>query len=222
MTIELPDEPRWVEAHGMAGDPASWRRALGHGFAIGNDAAQLVVVAGDADPAGVIALGRELTPHAVLVTTEELASALGVAGRVVERVIVHTLADPDELPDLEGAVLLPAGTALLDVPGPLARELASARGPIWTVVVDGQPAAFAHAPWRSARWFDVAVDTLPGLRQKGLGTLVAAALIRDERRRGGEPVWAADSGNAASLRLAHRLGFQPMDEIWVAPPVRVP
>ena len=27
--LELPDAPRWIEAHGMAADPASWRRALG-------------------------------------------------------------------------------------------------------------------------------------------------------------------------------------------------
>jgi L-amino acid N-acyltransferase YncA len=59
---------------------------------------------------------------------------------------------------------------------------------------------------------------IPAARQLGLGTLVAAAMIRDERARGREPVWGADEANIASLRLAKRLGFAPVDEIWVAPP----
>jgi L-amino acid N-acyltransferase YncA len=43
-------------------------------------------------------------------------------------------------------------------------------------------------------------------------------MIRDERAQGREPVWGADEGNAASLRLAHSLGFVQSDELWVAPP----
>ena len=70
----------------------------------------------------------------------------------------------------------------------------------------------------STRWFDVSVDTLPGARQLGLATIVAAALIRDERAHGREPVWGADEANHASLRLANRLGFVAVDELWVSPP----
>ena len=95
---------------------------------------------------------------------------------------------------------------------------AAVRGPIWSVYVDGEAAAFAYAPWRSATLFDVSVDVVPGARQLGLGTIVAAAMIRDEQSRGRAPVWGADEGNLASLRLAHRLGFTAVDEIWVAPP----
>jgi L-amino acid N-acyltransferase YncA len=68
------------------------------------------------------------------------------------------------------------------------------------------------------RWFDVSVDTIASARQLGLGTIVAAAMIRDERARGREPVWGADEQNAASLGLARRLGFRAADELWVAPP----
>ena len=62
----------------------------------------------------------------------------------------------------------------------------------------------------------MSVDTLPGARQLGLATIVASTLIRDERRHGREPVWGADEHNHASLRLAARLGFVPVDELWVA------
>ena len=55
---------------------------------------------------------------------------------------------------------------------------ARARGPVWAAWLDGAPASFAYAPWRSAAWFDVSVDTLPGARQLGLG---------DDRRRCDDP-----------------------------------
>ena len=40
--LALPDVPRWIEAHGIAADPASWRSELGAGFAVGNDRARLI------------------------------------------------------------------------------------------------------------------------------------------------------------------------------------
>lgn len=208
--IGLPDVPRWVEAHGIAADPAHWRKALGDGFALGHDAARLIVVAGDADPVALAALARAYPQHTLL-----LASPSPALGRPVERAILHTLPDPERLPDLDGAVIVDDATPL---PEPLAQELAWARqrGPVFTVFLDGAPASFAYAPWRSAGLFDVSVDTVAGARQLGLATIVASAMIRYERARGREPVWGADEANAASLALARRLGFSPVDEIWVA------
>jgi hypothetical protein len=215
--LELPDVPRWIEAHGIAADPASWRREIGGGFALGSDPARLVVVAGDADAAGVAALAREVPSHTMLFAIEraDLASA---SGRGVVRALLHTLPDASELPELEGAAPLPADASLAHVPEALAAELASVRAQrtIWAAYLDGVPVSFAYAPWRSARWFDVSIDTLPASRQLGLGRLVAAAMIRDERAQGREPVWGADEGNTASLRLAHSLGFVKVDELWVA------
>ena len=210
--MELPDVPRWVEAHGIANDPAGWREELAGGFAVGHDAARLIVVAGDVTPEAVAPLAAR--PHVILVEREELALAL--KGRRVERAILHTLPDPDALPDLEGAS--PLGDT--PVPPPLQDELAWARtrGTVWAAWVDGEPVSFAYAPWRSPAWFDVSVDTLPSARQLGLATVVAAAMIRDERAHGREPVWGADEGNLASLRLAKRLGFEAVDEIWVCAP----
>ena len=210
MKLELPDEPRWVEAHGIAAAPQSWQRGLGAGGVVGNDRARLVVAYGDADPHALRGLATELAEFTFLVNTEELVAALP---RRVERAILHTLPEPDALPEYEGATLLPD---VEQVPAPLADELRGHR--VWTAYVDGAPVAFAYAPWRSARWFDISVDVLPGARQLGLGTIVAAAMIRDGRADGREPVWGADESNAASLRLAKRLGFVTVDEIFVAPP----
>ncbi|MEO8698435.1 MAG: GNAT family N-acetyltransferase [Kofleriaceae bacterium] len=216
--LDLPDEPRWVEAHGIAGDPTSWHRPLGAGFAIGNEIARLVVIAGDVDSASAIGVGRAHPDHVVLVGGDDLAAALRGSGRTVERAILHTLADPAALPDLEGALPLPPDASLAHVPPALAEELeiARARGTVWTAYLDGEPAAFAYAPWRSARYFDVSVDTLASARQLGLGSIVASAMIRGEHDR--QPVWGANASNAASLRLAKRLGFVAVDELWVAAP----
>ena len=217
--LALPDLPRWIEAHGIAADPAGWRRTLGDGWALGHDASRLIVIAGDASAEELPALVAEHPRHTVLVPAEreDLAATLRASGRIVGRALVHTLADPEALPDLEGAEPLPPDAPL---PAPLADELALARTngrTIWSVWVDDEPVAFAYAPWRSARWFDVSVDVLPGARQLGLGTLVASTMIRDERAQGREPVWGADEANAASLRLARHLGFVASDALWVAP-----
>jgi GNAT superfamily N-acetyltransferase len=220
--LRLPDLPRWVEAHGIAAAPGGWRVELGArgGFALGHDGARLAVIVHDADPAAAAALALARPDHVVLVAPEreDLADALRETGRGVARALLHTLVDPDALPDLDGAVPLATGTPLAHVPAGLAAELETARaaGTVWTVWVDDAPACFAYAPWRSEAWFDVSVDVLPNARQLGLGTMVAAAMIRDERARGREPVWGADEGNLASRRLAKRLGFgEPIDQLLV-------
>jgi len=219
VTLALPDEPRWVEAHGIATDPDGWRRELEGGFALGHDAARLIVI-GDASSSGAAALAAEYPHHAILTASDELAAALRTAGRRPARALLHTARDAASLPDVVGAVRLTDDVALDHVPPALVEELAWARtrGPIWTVFLDGKPATFAYAPWRSRRWFDVSVDTLVNARQLGLGTIAAATMIRDERTAGREPVWGADEGNLASRRLAAKLGMTASDEIWVAPP----
>jgi len=202
MTLGLPDLPRWIEAHGIAADPESWIRD----GAVGSARAKLIVITGEADAAS---LRREFPDHTIL-TIDRPTLPHG-------RALLHTLPDPDTLPELEGAV--PLGDAPLDhLPPALAAELRAATTTVWTAYVDGLPACFAYAPWRSAAYFDVSVDTLPGARQLGLGALVAAQMIRDERAQGREPVWGADEENIASLRLAHRLGFTEVDALYVIPP----
>lgn len=201
MNLGLPDLPRWIEAHGIAADPTSWQRE----GCVGNARAKLIVITGEAD---VPALAREFPDHTIL-TIDPPTLPHGKA-------LLHTLADPDALPDLEGAILL--GDAPLDhLPPALAAELRSAER-VWAAWVDGLPVCFAYAPWRSPKYFDVSVDTLTSARQLGLATLVAAAMIRDECARGRAPVWGADDDNVASRRLAHRLGFAEVDAIYVIPP----
>jgi hypothetical protein len=166
------------------------------------------------DPLLTLAAGRTLL---LAIERDDLADALRDRGWQLERAILHTLPDASHLPDDEGASLVPPGTDLSHVPAPLAAELARAQD-LFAAWVDGVPVSFAHAPWRTPRWFDVAVDTLPAARQLGLATRVAAAMIRHGRAGGREPVWGASELNQPSLRLATRLGFVPVDALWIASP----
>lgn len=208
VALELPDTPRWVEAHGIASDPASWRRELPGGFAIGSDRSKLIVIAGDVSLAAVREIANELPLHAILVG----------AGYGGERAILHTMPEPDALAELDGAVLLDRDAPLDHLNPSLVEELRATSDRVWCAWLDERPVAFAYAPWRSEKWFDISVDTDPSARQLGLGALVATALIHDERAQGREPVWGADEENYASLALARKLGFVEMDELWVIAP----
>ncbi|CAN5749823.1 hypothetical protein BH11MYX2_BH11MYX2_13180 [soil metagenome] len=223
--IELPDTPRWVEAHGIANDPAGWRRSLSRGVALGHDAMKLIVlvdVDAEADPLSCVQLASEYSRHALLTEHQALARAIAAeSGRRVDRAVLHTLPEPGALLPIEGAVPLPVDAQLDHLRLEVADEIRAARGkhPIWSVYVDGLPVAFAYAPWRSAKYFDISVDVDLSARQLGLGGIAATTLIHAERGQGREPVWGADENNVASQRLAHRLGFEAVDELWVLAPL---
>ena len=217
MTLALPDLPRWVEAHDLARDPESWRRdgVIGHD----GGADPVICVYGELPVDAVIALANEHPLHTLLVPRERDDLALALP-RPLVRAILHTLPDPGTLPDFEGAEPLPEDASLAHLPDDLRAELedARARATVWTAWVDGIPSSFAYASALSAAWFDIGVDTIAGARQLGLATIVSSTMIRAERESGREPVWGATEDNIASLRLAARLGFVAVDELWVAAP----
>lgn len=226
---ELPDTPRWVEAHGIAADPdgVDLFQDDVH-LAVVSDSARLAVVTNsDHDPVTIAFWLRGNDTYAILAETEAIARAIAadLNGRTerqrhVQRAILHTLPEPDALLPVDGAVLLPDDAPLDHLRPEVADEIRSARGkhPMWACYVDGLPVAFAYAPWRSEKYFDISVDVDPSARQLGLGAIVATTLIHAEREHGREPVWGADENNVASQRLAHRLGFVATDELWVISP----
>lgn len=213
----LADLPRWVEAHDLARDPASWHRE----GCVGNDggAEPLICVYGAPTVDTVLTLALEFPQHTLLVPREREDIVMALP-RPVVRAVLHTLPDPDALPDYEGAAPLTDDASIAHLPEELREEIEDARqwATVWTAWVDGIPMSFAYASATSDAWFDIGVDTAPGARQLGLATIVASTLIRAERANGREPVWGATEDNIASLRLAARLGFVAMDELWVAAP----
>src|SRR5512134_1478956 len=104
----VPDAPEWVEARALALDDDAWAMTSGDGYVIGSDVARLLVVVGAARPREAVeALGeRDGWSMLAAIARADVIAAARAVGRIVVRADIHTLAEPDDLPDLEGATLL--------------------------------------------------------------------------------------------------------------------
>jgi len=218
-----PDQPSWVQARAMLEGGEAWTSP----GLVGHDATQLAVALPGASPVAVADAMEERAGWTLLVPEggprgQALAEELAARGFDVVPASVYTLTDAALLPDDEGAGLLPEGeardAALADVAPALAAELRRASGPVVAVAVDGKPVAFAHAPWRTAAWFELSADTMPEHRQHGLATRAAAHLCRLELAAGRAPVMGALDASAAARRLAARLGMEVSARMFVAWP----
>lgn len=108
-------------------------------------------------------------------------------------------------------------TAAKDLPDELRHELllAALRGLVVGVKVVGHGhVSFCHAEVQTETLWDVSIDTLEDHRRKGYAEKAVTHLAEhmlDERNK--RPVWGALETNEASLRLAAKLGFRPVDEL---------
>jgi predicted GNAT family acetyltransferase len=62
---------------------------------------------------------------------------------------------------------------------------------------------------------DVSIDTLEPYRRRGHASKVVHFLVEHYAAQGRQPVWGALVSNRASLALAERLGFAPVDALSV-------
>ena len=88
-----------------------------------------------------------------------------------------------------------------------AKGLASS-GRAWGAFLDGRLASVACTFFVGERYEEIGVVTEPDCRGHGLSPACAAALCTDIRVRGSVPTWTTSPDNAASLRVAHKLGFE--------------
>ena len=82
----------------------------------------------------------------------------------------------------------------------------------------GQLASFCYAAWPTESLWDVAVETMEPHRQQGYGAMAVKFLVDRMWQRRKRPVWGALESNAASLRLAKKLGFRPVGTLFVMHP----
>jgi RimJ/RimL family protein N-acetyltransferase len=90
-------------------------------------------------------------------------------------------------------------------PGP--RELL-AEGIVACAVVSGEIVATALTAACSDRYADIGVYTREEVRGRGYATAAASLVAREVQAGGRNPVWGAGAHNAASLRVAQKLGFE--------------
>jgi GNAT superfamily N-acetyltransferase len=107
--------------------------------------------------------------------------------------------------------------AATGIPDDLRRELTIAvlRGGLAATFVNGVAASFCYAGAVTGSLWDLSIDTLQPFRRCGYAGLCAAYVIDQMNREGKRPVWGAAESNEASLRLASKLGFRPVDRITV-------
>jgi GNAT acetyltransferase len=221
----LPDLPRWVGARGML--------MARRGFVV-DTADGCRLICGRKDRL-VVPTTVELSPLVETTATREVPGAsillqdvMLPAGRYhlpdwkAEAATVYTL-PPDRargwaLPKWPTSPMtIEQIDAVDDLPALLRDQLRDAvvRTAVWSASKEGQPVAFAYAAQTTEGWFDMSVDTLEGARNQGLGRAAAMGLIVDRMLRGLRPVWSAVKSNEASHGLARRLGFEPVDLLWV-------
>jgi RimJ/RimL family protein N-acetyltransferase len=93
----------------------------------------------------------------------------------------------------------------------------AASGVAFGAFVDGRLASAACSFFIAERFEDIGVITEATFRGRGLSAACGAALCADIRARGRTPSWSTSPDNAASLRVAEKLGFtlDHHDRMWV-------
>ena len=221
----LPDLPRWVDARGLLLSRRGFVVETGDGCRlICGRTDRLVVPITVELSAEIGATADREVPHASVLLQDVMlpAGRYHLPDWTVEAATLYTL-PPDrarlwQVPPWPTAPMSPEQLeAAVHVPTPLLDRLRDAvsRGPVWSASKDGQTVAFAYAAQTTESWFAVSVDTLEESRNQGLARAAAMGLIVDRMLRGLRPVWSAGKSNGPGHAVARRLGFEPVDLMWV-------
>jgi RimJ/RimL family protein N-acetyltransferase len=234
----LPDVPRFVETRGMLLGGNCEVLGLEEGvaspsFVVRDGEEDLVCVVGyPAHEAVAEALARSGNASAVIAMPENVSRvAQAVPGREPRPAILHLLGEAERLPgatESELVRLLSGPEELRLLPPGLRAELraelerALRRGAVTVAAFVGDvPVSFCYVASETEGLWDVSIDTLEEHRRQGHAAQCAASLIRHMRNAAGkEPVWGAVELNVASMDLAAKLGFVPVDRIFVFEPDR--
>lgn len=233
---DLPDTPRWVEARSILLSESFEVLGLEEGgeepcFVVRDTASTSIYVCVVGYPAGSViteAVSHGQTEGEVLAVPENrshVAAALR-DWRIAETVL-HTLGETSRMPEVPtGAVRLLTTLDAVDLeslPPDLRSELEEAIdvSPIAAAFIDGRPVSFCYAGSRTESLWDISIDTLEGYRRQGHAARCVAFMVEHMERGRRRPVWNAEASNAASLGLAARLGFVPVDGMVVFSPRRI-
>ncbi|HEY7443723.1 MAG TPA: GNAT family N-acetyltransferase [Vicinamibacterales bacterium] len=218
----LPDEPCWLETRGML---LSGRcRLLGtpsvtDGFVLRATDTPLAVVVGRPRPDLIEQAvdRRDLSVLAQTGNASHVSQALPTWKETIA--ILHAVGDRTPLAGALGnhdVRLLDLAEPLPDMLPPALREelrIARHHSPLAVAYSHGEAAAFCYAAWETETLWDVSIDTLEAHRGRGLGGSAVALLAQLMREKGKAPVWGALDTNVASMRLARKLGFVPVDRL---------
>lgn len=223
----IRDQPRWVEIRAQLlngrGEVVGWDQATGSGV-IRSTAAPLAGIVGQPTAEVVHAALAPMSRDTELIVMPE-------SRQWIESVLPDWEACPATLHTRPENMALPPQRKDVDVRlfdrfddelfalllPDLQEEVKqwSAPGPAAAAVVNGRAVSLVYAGAVTESWFDVSVDTSPEYRRRGLAEACSRALIERMRQQGRCCVWGALDDNQASLKLAAKLGFVPVDRLVV-------
>ncbi len=123
--------------------------------------------------------------------------------------LVHPLVrrlTPDDEPLIEEAPPFLQQGRLFGGPRALLRE-----GIIAGAVDQGKLVATAHTATMTADYADIGVATLDAYRRQGIAAAAASLVCQAVQAMNRVPVWDCATDNVASVHLAEKLGFRPID-----------
>lgn len=132
----------------------------------------------------------------------------------------HPLPVPSDRLDEKIVIRMMSGDEVADVER-ASRELrdelmrAALVGRVAATFVDGKAVSFCDAASETEALWDLGIETLAPYRGCGYAALAVSYMIDQQGRRGKRPVWGAEESNTASMRLAAKLGFRPVDLLYV-------
>ncbi len=91
--------------------------------------------------------------------------------------------------------------------------------PLAATFVEDVPVSFCYVASETEGLWDVAIDTVEAYQKREYAARCAAFMVRHMHETAGKkPVWGALETNAASMNLAAKLGFVPVDHYFVLEP----
>ena len=226
LAAALPDLPRWVETRALllSGDAVVRACARGDGAVVLDPGLPSGFLVGRADAALLreVAAGAakdfELVVQSVAV--DDVRAAL--PDWTVTRATVFS---PTTCWGAGDAAAAPPGVVISAPPEerwltlvPEADEVrfyAAIAEAIAVRIVEDEVVAVCAAGDVTETLWDVGIDTMQGHRRAGHATAVFRALAAHMAAAGKQPVWCAEDANAASMAMAARLGFEPVDTIAI-------
>ncbi|MGH2994207.1 MAG: GNAT family N-acetyltransferase [Solirubrobacterales bacterium] len=229
LAAKLPDEPHWVETRWLLRSGGELRACGGEG----------AVVVGTHLPSGAVIGRPEAGPlrEALVDVPDDLELIVQLESLdAVRRALPEWRVDPATVhvrePPARETGAAPAGVMVSAPPDPdlvsrlpepeEIRRWAEQAEAITVRHVEGRVVSICQAIAVTETLWDVAIDTLEGHRRRGHAAACFETLAAHMATTGRQPVWAADDDNAASLRLAAKLGFRPVERLTVLMPIPAP
>ncbi len=228
LAAALPDLPRWVETRWMLREGGDWARTTGAGMGVVVLAEELRLgaVVGHPDPAMLRrALDDAPCDFSLIVQLSDLAHARAALAGWAAPVLatIHRLSSQgraDAPPDPGVLVFSPPyGELVSRLPAEMRREAPYATA-IAVQLTGGSPVSVCQATAVTETLRDAGVQTAEGHRRRGHASACFRALAAYMAAAGKESVWGAEEGNRASIELARKLGFEPVERVAIMRPAR--